>query len=39
MTVSPAGASGELHWRPKGVERGIYFLKCGDHTRKAVMVR
>jgi hypothetical protein len=39
MTVSPAGASGEVHWRPKGIERGIYFLKCGDQTRKAVMVR
>jgi hypothetical protein len=39
LTVSPAGASGELRWRPKGVERGIYFLKCGDQTRKAVMVR
>jgi hypothetical protein len=38
-TVSPAGVSGELHWRPRGVERGIYFLKVGDRTQKAVMVR
>ena len=38
-TVSPAGVSGELHWRPRGVERGVYFLKCGDQTQKAVMVR
>jgi len=39
MTVSPTEAGGELHWRPRGVERGIYFLKVGDQTRKAVMVR
>jgi len=48
MTVSQTGASGELHWRPRGVERGVYFLKLvsatpvgqrGDQTRKAVMVR
>lgn len=38
-TVSPAGVSGELHWRPRGIERGIYFLKCGDQTRKAVVIR
>jgi hypothetical protein len=38
-TVSPAGTSGELHWRPRGIERGIYFLKVGDQTQKAVMVR
>jgi len=38
-TVSPAGVSGELHWRPTGIERGIYFLKVGDQTQKAVMVR
>lgn len=39
VTVSPSATSGLLRWKPAGVGRGIYFLKVGDQTRKAVMVR
>jgi hypothetical protein len=39
VTTSPSASSGLFRWRPAGVERGIYFLKCGDQTQKAVMVK
>jgi hypothetical protein len=39
VTMSPNGPSGQVRWEPTGVERGIYFLKVGDQTQKAVMVR
>ncbi len=38
-TVNPAGTAGAFSWRPRGVERGIYFLKLGDQTQKAVVTR
>ncbi len=39
VTMSPKGLSGSMSWKPAGVERGIYFLKFGDQTQKAVMVK
>ncbi len=39
VTVSPSTTNGLYRWRPAGVERGIYFLKVGDQTQKAVMVK
>ena len=39
VTMSPKGLSGQLSWKPGRVERGIYFLKLGDQTQKAVMVQ
>jgi hypothetical protein len=39
VSVSPKGLSGQISWKPVRAERGIYFLKFGDQTRKAVMVK
>jgi hypothetical protein len=39
VSVSPKGLTGQTSWRPARVERGIYFLKFGDQTQKAVMVK
>jgi len=39
VTVSPKGLAGQMTWKPAVVERGIYFLKFGDQTQKAVMVK
>jgi hypothetical protein len=39
VTVSPKGLSGQMSWKPARAERGIYFLKFGDRTQKAVMVK
>jgi len=39
MSFNPAGRVGTLSWKPAKVERGIYFLKFGDLTQKAVMVK
>jgi hypothetical protein len=38
-TIFPKEYSGQFRWKPAGVERGIYFVKVGDQTQKAVMVR
>lgn len=39
LALYPTGHDGQVSWKPVGVERGIYFLKFGDQTRKAVLVR
>lgn len=39
VSVSPKGLSGQMSWKPARVERSIYFLKFGDQTQKAVMVK
>jgi hypothetical protein len=39
ISLNPTGRAGALSWKPAKVERGIYFLKFGDQTRKAVMVQ
>jgi hypothetical protein len=39
VSVNPDGLSGQMSWKPARVERGIYFLKFGDQTQKAVMVK
>lgn len=39
VTLNPKGQIGQMSWKPARVERGIYFLKFGDQTQKAVMVQ
>jgi len=39
LSLNPKGHTGTLRWKPARVERGIYFLKVGDQTQKAVMVK
>jgi len=39
VTLNPKGRTGQMSWKPARVERGIYFLKLGDQTQKAVMVQ
>ena len=39
LSLNPKGHTGTLRWKPARVERGIYFLKFGDQTQKAVMVK
>ncbi len=39
VSLNPNRLSGLVSWKPTRVERGIYFLKFGDQTQKAVMVQ
>jgi hypothetical protein len=39
VSLNPKGHTGQMSWKPARVERGIYFLKFGDQTQKAVMVK
>jgi predicted 3-demethylubiquinone-9 3-methyltransferase (glyoxalase superfamily) len=36
MTFVPQTLSGSVSWRPRTVDRGVYFLRVGDQARKVV---
>jgi hypothetical protein len=39
LSVSPASLSGTVNWRPVQLDRGVYFLRVGDQSQKAIVVR
>ncbi|MBM3322875.1 hypothetical protein FJY69_05305, partial [candidate division WOR-3 bacterium] len=36
LTFAPQALSGSVAWRPRTMDRGVYFLKVGDQSRKVV---
>ncbi|MEO0078396.1 MAG: C25 family cysteine peptidase [candidate division WOR-3 bacterium] len=36
LTFVPQALSGSVAWRPRTVDRGVYFLKVGDLSRKVI---
>ncbi len=36
LTFVPQALSGSVAWRPRTIDRGVYFLKVGDQSRKVV---